>query len=244
MQTNITSSQENFNSEWLTAKQAAEHLKIMPRTYRRLLIRYAQNLTAYLKVQKSRGYTGTTTYISKAGLIVLSTIKNNSRKGAINTPLQITNAKQQIAEKAIEAVTLSDDPMIRQMQQSIELRKRQIEHEKRIGKVEQRVDLIESDKLDAQKALFELPAPQVVAPIRTDRSLIRECLAQYVRSKNGSGQDYAFAWEKLFTECNYRLNTNLTKRHNSTGKDRLDLLEEDGSLIQVYAIACEIFKTP
>lgn len=239
MHTNNNSLDINFNTEWLSPKQAAAYLRITTSPYRKLLKAYSGNLEGHLKTKKSSGRTGQTTFISKQGLIVLATIKDSSRNGATDAH----SAKQQIAEKAIEAVTLSDDPLIRQMQREIELRKQQIEQEKRIGSVEHRVDLIESDKFEAQQSLFALPAPKVPAPIRTDRSLIVECIRQYVQKTHGSGKDYALAWDKLFTECNYRFNTNLTTRVKHTGKSKLDLLEDDGALIQVYAIACEIFKS-
>jgi len=231
-----TMAQKN-NQEWLTSGDVASYFKISLPNASRLLRRHALSLARYIKVTASqRGQNKY--YITREGLVVLANVKNTTKQSLTS----MINGKQQIVETAIEAVTPSDDPVIRQLQMMMESRKKQLEHEQRIGQVEHRVDLIEKEKFDAQQALFELPAPIVAAPVRTDRSLIRECINKYVRSVNGTGKDYASAWEKLFTECNYRLNTNLTTRSKHTGKDRLDLLEEDGALIHVYAIACEIFK--
>jgi hypothetical protein len=227
----------NVNQELLGPREAAAFLKISPDAYRKLRDRRRVDVGKYLTIKQSGGYRGQTTYISKEGLLILATIKNEP----CNDDTMSSSAKTQFVEKAIEAVTPSDDDQIRVLQEMIEQRRRQIAAEKRIAGVEERVGLIEAEKYNAQQALFELPAPRVSTPMRTERSLIREAVSQYVRKKAGSQKDYALAWEKLYIECNYRLNMNLTRRARESGADKLTILEREGALTEVYAIAKDIF---
>ena len=234
-----TTVQKN-NQEWLTNKQVAEAFGISKQRANALLKKYQFHLANYIRSTTTKNKK-TSLMITKEGLVVLATMKNiyyaTEQNGMATVPL----AKQQLAEKAIEAVTPDDDDMIRDLQERIEMRRRQLSQEKKLNEVDSRLQVIENDRTAFQQKLFELPAPKVAAPARTERSLIRECVNQYVRGNNGTSADYARAWEKLFTECNYRLNMNLAKRAKD-GKDRLTILEEEGALTQVYAIACEIFR--
>jgi phage anti-repressor protein len=145
------------------------------------------------------------------------------------------------AEKALQTISgvseeLMNDPIIA-------IRISQIQVEKRLNTVEDKLANIELEKVCLQEELIKLPAPTTEAPTRTPRSYVNEVVRAYVVGKHGGGKEYKDAWARLFTECNYRLNINLTRLANETGKPKLDILEEKGLINDVHAIAVSIFNT-
>jgi len=101
--------------DWLDTKELAEHLGNTRGAASNLIKKYQAQLEKHLRFET---FPRKKIFISKEGVVVLATLRGGSGR-----PMELTSiiTKQHIAEKAIEAVTPSDDPLIAQLQMSIGL---------------------------------------------------------------------------------------------------------------------------
>ncbi len=218
------------SNEWLDVKQAAEYLGIGMEPCRRLIKRHEQSLVNYTRTVSSRGRKGNKLFINQQGLVILANCKNIKSKST--TVVEI--AKQQLAETAIMASELMKDPIIA-------IRVDQIQMNKRLESVEQRVARVELEKAQAEEQLLQLPLPNIAPKEISMRNLIRRVINQYADLKR---IPYSEVWTKLYKELYYRCQVNVQDRvKNSNGtKNGLDILEEQGLLEQAYALAVELFN--
>jgi len=118
------------------------------------------------------------------------------------------------------------------------------DHEERLSGVEVRVGQIETDRAQAQRALFELPPATVPAPEKSLAATINQLVKTYARSEGVSIED---CWTLLYDELYARAKFNVRARNPKdpeTGKRRrshLQVIEAEGHLEITYAIAKEKF---
>lgn len=130
-------------------------------------------------------------------------------------------------------------PKLTNAQTILKIAQEAVEQERRLGELETKVERIEAQQREATEALLALPEPQVEARKMTDRALIRQVVNSYAMS---TGMSHQLVWNKLYQECYYRLQINVTLQAKNKKLKPLDILEQEGVMTEVYAIACEIFK--
>lgn len=176
-----TSEQQGF----LSMAEGAQLMLITADTMRGLVKRHEQYLTQYISKQihscKVSGLTRRMTVITKQGLVVLATLRNEKDKTVNDS--RFVESKKEVAEKAIEASTpnlsaeLLNDPFI-------QLRLKQLQQDKRMDTFEQ--------KLEEVKVLaVEAPPTDLVT---SQREFLNDRLRYYCQQTEMS---HSYIWKKL-----------------------------------------------
>lgn len=220
--------------EWLSGKEAAGWMGISTSGFYKLVRSYQDNIVEHIKTIPGRGYAGKKLFITKAGLIILGTLKNQTRHASKIA----TYRKQQIAEKAISnTMTTEVQQVLIAMQKTVEILTNEVRSLK-----SQMVNItsdVEQLSPFQQIQLSLLPPPTVEAPKMSERALIRQRVYLYAAAKNLDNP--SSVWSLLYQHVYYRLgiNCNLGRDKKKTG---LDIIDKHGKLPETYAIACEILK--
>lgn len=224
-------------NEWLNTKEAAEFWGVSISGVVKLIRKHRSLIESHV----TGGGTGRNILISKEGLTQLRNIANVKRKDKLSSKESdaVKQTKQQIAEIAIEATTLSSDPVLAQLQQLMSVRKTQLNQQVQLDDLSKTVKQLTDEKEEALKNLLALPSPSVEAEKMTGRALIRQAVNTYAQAKN---LPYNALWNKFYTAIYYRLGVNCQVQAKHRGISAMDILEEKGLTTEAYAIACEIFK--
>lgn len=120
----------------------------------------------------------------------------------------------------------------------IQIRKKQIDLERRVDRLEERDEQNERCRLDAQRQLKRLPEAETEAPEKNHRAKLNEIVRAYAGATSTRPQD---AWRTLYREVYYRLGVNVNVRSKNRGISKIEVLDRDGLLPDAYAIARKVF---
>lgn len=142
-----------------------------------------------------------------------------------------------------------DDDLLNQMIQlrnqtelSIKIRKDQIDQARRIKLLERDINEIKDIQEGAHIDLCNLPQPSVKAKEKTVRASLNEIVRSYSRSRF---VPYSEVWGNLYRELYSRLSYNVRVRWKNCKyqyKNKLEMIENDGYLENLYAIAKEVLE--
>jgi hypothetical protein len=104
---------------------------------------------------------------------------------------------------------------------------------------EQRIYSLEQWRQQCQvvEATPILPAPTVAAPVKSVRAALNELVRSAARRRDAP---YHTLWNQLYHELKYRIGFDVEARAANSGRERLDIIEEEEHLEELYAIACEV----
>ena len=120
----------------------------------------------------------------------------------------------------------------------IQIRKRQIDLERRVDRLEEREAENEDRRLDAQRKLRSLPEAETDVPEKSARARLNEIVRAYAAA---TGTQHSSAWRMLYREISYRLGVNITARSRNRGIRKIQVLDDDGLLDDAYSVARKIF---
>ena len=100
-----------------------------------------------------------------------------------------------------------------------------------------RSNLLLENQAQAEAELKALPTAPFKAVPKSSRAKLNEIVRNYVARTNG---DYREVWNKLYRELLYRVGYNVKYRAEIRKEKPLDILEQNGLLDHLLAIACEI----
>ena len=92
----------------------------------------------------------------------------------------------------------------------------------------------------AVEDLRSLPSPTVEATPKGIRAALNECVRQYGIRNGGTNSVYQEAWGKLYRELRLREHFDARRRASNRDLKPLDVVENDGKMAQLYAIAREV----
>jgi hypothetical protein len=95
----------------------------------------------------------------------------------------------------------------------------------------QRISNIES-KIEERQAL--LPAPEIKI-----RDSINKIVREYAHE---TGTPYDMVWRQLYTEYNYRFNSNVSLLAKNRDMKTIDYMDKEGLLNNLYTVAYKIFE--
>lgn len=85
-----------------------------------------------------------------------------------------------------------------------------------------------------------LSSPTVEASPKTLRASLNECVRQYGIKNGGTNSIYQEAWNKIYRELRLRDHFDAKRRASNRNLKPLDVVENDGMLPNLYAIAREV----
>ncbi|MGV3614986.1 MAG: Bro-N domain-containing protein [Fimbriimonas sp.] len=128
---------------------------------------------------------------------------------------------------------IENDPIIALGMSVVEIRRAQLD-------VEKRVSLLEKQRDAAAEAMMALPEASVEARRQTVREQCNEGIAQL---HHLTGWNYDVCWQKAYFRYNQCLHVNATKRARNAGMKRLDWVEACGKIEVLYAIIADMIKS-
>lgn len=227
----VQSSESQGVVEYLDYKEAAELLHISEDSFGKLL-RTKPNIKE--KYVTKMIHNGRKRYvISKEGALVLSTVKDSGRN---NFELKggFSDSKQQLAEQAISTAELLKDPII-------QYRIKQIEQQKQIDELNNKVTGLYMDREQASQNLLALPVSPDKPKELTLRGMLRQRINTYAGAKN---VPYAECNVRLYKELYYRYSFNASAIAKHRKITQIDAIEQEGMLKEAFDLACELFKLP
>lgn len=119
-----------------------------------------------------------------------------------------------------------------------------VEQEKRISAVEQRLDNMDKEREENGRLLLEAKLPDTPTPQQSVRSRINELVCEYARATNTAHRD---VWNTIYKKLKYlyHISINSYKKVKPT-ETKLDVVERIGALENVLSIISEMindFKT-
>jgi prophage antirepressor-like protein len=114
-----------------------------------------------------------------------------------------------------------------------------VEQERRLKDSEQQLNSLLENQRRAESELKALPEATVSVAPKTSRAKINELVRNYVARTNAN---YREIWRKLWKEFFYRCHYNPVQRAKNRGIKPLDVIEQDGKIEDLFAIACELLK--
>lgn len=114
----------------------------------------------------------------------------------------------------------------------------------RLRKVEQAVAHAEQQRAQAMEDLAALPVSDVPAPVKTWRACVNERVQAYGNAIGAESKDYEDIWHKLYNELYWRCQYNVKIRAENAGMRKLDVVDRDGKMRALFAIACEVLLMP
>ena len=136
------------------------------------------------------------------------------------------------------AAPVEEDPVLMLADATHQIRSKQIELEARIDAVEEKQQDTDRMRLQARRALRQLPAAETEAPEKNTRAKLNEIVRAYAGATQSRAQD---AWRELYREVYYRLGVNVGVRAKNRGISKIEVLDRQNMLMSAYAIAQKIF---
>lgn len=115
------------------------------------------------------------------------------------------------------------------------IRRMEIDNARRDRDIAEIKETLRGKQEEAETPL--LPAPTVDAPQKSVRAALNELVRSAARRRD---VPYNILWNKLYHEMKYRIGFDADIRAANSGLDRLDIIEAEGHMDELYAIACEI----
>ena len=100
--------------------------------------------------------------------------------------------------------------------------------------LQDRVDLLETEREEARQYLNALPEPIESSPEASVRIRVNEAVRKYSLL---SGIRFQHVWRKLYREFRYNHNIDLVVRANNAGLKPLDMADKLGMMNELYAMA-------
>ena len=115
-----------------------------------------------------------------------------------------------------------------------------VEQEKRISAVEQRLDNMDKEREENGRLLLEAKLSDVPTPQQSVRSRINELVCEYARATNTAHRD---VWNTIYKKLKYlyHISINSYKKVKPT-ETKLDVVERIGSLENVLSIISEMIN--
>ena len=114
-----------------------------------------------------------------------------------------------------------------------------VDQERRLKESESQLNSLIENQKQAESELKALPEASTPAPVKTSRAKVVEIVRNYVVRTNASYQE---VWRKLYHEVSYRCHYNAVQRAKNRGVKPMDVIEQDGKIDDLFAIACELLK--
>jgi len=115
-----------------------------------------------------------------------------------------------------------------------------VEQEKRISAVEQRLDNMDKEREENGRLLLEAKLSDIPTPQQSVRSRINELVCEYARATNTAHRD---VWNTIYKKLKYlyHISINSYKKVKPT-ETKLDIVERIGSLENVLSIISEMIN--
>lgn len=193
-------------------------------------------------------------FFTENGLLVYLSLREgikSNRYMPYKDSIHLQNTKELITNKVVESHNhvqpVSDDPIMAQLQNMMMIRQEQLKQQEELNKMrgdlgdlQEQMRVVILNKQEAQQELLSLPEPNVLAPVRTVRSLVVECVNTFVKKTNVPYQD---VWNKLYKEYSIRLHENIRQRSGKLKLSQLEYIELHGDMEVLYAISKEILSS-
>lgn len=129
-------------------------------------------------------------------------------------------------------------------EQALAMAQALVDNERRLAATERRVEALETTFAEREakaQEIHELPAPAVSAPPKTCGQMTVEVVRAWGRANNA---DFNGGFNKLYRDVEYRIGIDLKARKRNKPKLRMmDVIDASGKSLEIYAIACELFRT-
>lgn len=122
-------------------------------------------------------------------------------------------------------------------QQMVTQEKRLTEQERELREQKALLDDLLADKQSAEEELFALPTADEPANPIPLRGKINMVVRNYAH-RTGTG--YKAVWDSLYLQMYYRYSYDVKARCRHSGRKKLDQVEADGKLEELFAIASEV----
>lgn len=150
-----------------------------------------------------------------------------------------------------EAVDVENDPILMAIkqatmlgQQALKLREGQIEQAKKIKALEDDMEEIKQVRRDAEEDLKRLPPSTVPAAEKSTRAALNKLVRSYSKFSGVECKDvWVDLYEELYYRCHFDVNARYRNNQNKgrdVGLKKLDIIEKNEMLPQLYAIAKEM----
>lgn len=114
-----------------------------------------------------------------------------------------------------------------------------LEQEKRVAKVEARLDAIDEEREANKKALFPFKGDSTPLPEMSRRDEIRQLVNRYATATNTRHND---VWHAIYDKLYYLYHVSINSYKRSRGQSLLDVAEKNGLLDKMYNIISEMVK--
>jgi hypothetical protein len=118
----------------------------------------------------------------------------------------------------------------------LEAIKIQIEQEKRLNVIENKINEIAANAEEIKQITFDQPNVTVLQ--KSNRAKINEIVRNYCVKKNCKFND---AWKRLYAEFYSRYRVDISRRAKNAKVTGMDIAEKEGFCVDLYALAYEIF---
>lgn len=238
---------------WLGVKRACENVGLSPDAQRVKLKAAPWAVTTIVAATGPDGKTYEMFAIHiKSAAMWLATI-DISRVGEQARPKLVKyqcEAAEVLSSYFLGAGLAETDPLVAQAETALAITREVVrirEEQKAIKASVQALQASEADRraqeAQAIESLRQLPAPTMEAQDRSLRSVINECVRQYGITHGGKNA-YQEAWSKIYRELRYRYHFDAPARAKHRKMSRLDVIEQEGLLPQLYAIASKVLIQP
>ncbi|MGB3205188.1 MAG: BRO family protein [Crinalium sp.] len=149
---------------------------------------------------------------------------------------EIPQAPQQSPDE-LEILLRTTEALSQVTQQIAKQRAMIFEQQQQIDVLIGRSNRLLENQAQAEAELKALPTAPFKAVPKSSRAKLNEIVRNYVARTNG---DYREVWNKLYRELRYRVGYDVKRRAEIRQEKPLDILEQNGLLDHLLAIACEI----
>jgi hypothetical protein len=160
-----------------------------------------------------------------------------TREAEIAQSVQLSQSL--LEDEAMEILVQTTQNLAAVVAQLAESRKQLKRQQAQINQQQIQIDGLLEIQRQAQEELTALPYSEQPAPEKSTRAKINQIVRNYVSRTN---VEYRSVWQQLYKELYYRCGVNVSIRAKHRNANLLDVVEEDGLIEQLHAIATETLK--